>query len=240
MNKTSLLIPTLFFLACANNSQPGSSATGGTEKPASLQASSVVWTQLVNATASGGTLTKTGGQPAVDDAGGQSASSITSGDGYLEFTVADAKAFRFVGLGRARSGVAAASIDFAFRMQSGRADAYELGVWKADNTTAAGDVLRVSVESGVVKLYKNGTVFYTSATKPQYPLLGRGDVDRQRGDGQQRQAGADGGDAAARGHRRIRLGGERDADRRRHRRHHHLDQRRRRRRTGALWDISGI
>lgn len=37
-------------------------------------------------------------------------------------------------------------------------------------TYQPGDVFRVSVESGVVKYYKNGTVFYTSLVAPTYPL----------------------------------------------------------------------
>ena len=34
-----------------------------------------------------------------------------------------------------------------------------------------GDVFRIAVESGVVKYYKNGTLFYTSTVAPVYPLL---------------------------------------------------------------------
>jgi len=35
----------------------------------------------------------------------------------------------------------------------------------------AGDRLRVGVEGGVVKYYRNGTVFYTSSVAPTYPLI---------------------------------------------------------------------
>jgi RHS repeat-associated protein len=36
---------------------------------------------------------------------------------------------------------------------------------------AGGDRFRVAVESGAVKYYRNGTLFYTSTVTPQYPLL---------------------------------------------------------------------
>ncbi|MDB4971496.1 MAG: hypothetical protein JWN44_7185 [Myxococcales bacterium] len=131
----------------------------------------VTWTQLVNATASGNSIVKSGGQPQVDDAGGVSIQSIASGDGWLEVTVSDAAAFRFVGLSRAHTGTSGNAIDFAFRLQSGRADVYELGVWRADNSVAAGDALRIAVSSGVVTFSKNGVAVFTSPTLPRYPLL---------------------------------------------------------------------
>ena len=131
----------------------------------------VVWAQLVNATASGGTITKSGGQPWADDAGGVSAQSIGDGDGWLEVTVADTAAFRFVGLAQPHTGTSDGAIDFAFRLQGGRADVYEDGLWRADNTVVAGDSLRVAVQSGIVTYSKNGNVVYTSAATPAYPLL---------------------------------------------------------------------
>jgi chitinase len=163
------------FLGCVSQQgKTSATATDGTARADSLQAVNVTWTGLVNATASGATLTKSAGAAGVDDAGGNSAQTIASGDGYLQFGVTDTQSFRFVGLGKSHGGVDGNAIDFAFRMQAGRADAYEDGAWKADNTVVQGDVLKVSVESGVVKLYKNGTVFYTSATKPTYPLVAYG------------------------------------------------------------------
>src|SRR5260370_29616792 len=64
----------------------------------------VVWTQLVNATANGATLTKSGGQPSADDAGGTSSKSLGAGDGWLEVTVGDTQAFRFVGFAQPHAG----------------------------------------------------------------------------------------------------------------------------------------
>ena len=130
----------------------------------------VVWTQLVNATASGATLTKSGGQPWADDAGGSSSQSLGAGDGWLEVTVADTQAFRFVGLAQAHAGTSGNAIDFAFRMQAGHADVYESGAWRADNPVVAGDTLRVALSGGIVTYSKNGSAIYTSAGTPKYPL----------------------------------------------------------------------
>jgi chitinase len=130
----------------------------------------VVWTQLVNATASGPTLTKSGGQPWADDAGATSSQSLGSGDGWFEVTVGDTQTFRFVGFARAHAGTSGDAIDFAFRLQGGHADVYESGAWKADNTVVTGDTLRVAVASGIVTYSKNGSAIYTSAGTPSYPL----------------------------------------------------------------------
>jgi hypothetical protein len=49
---------------------------------------------------------------------------------------------------------------------------YEAGTSRGCfGTYTGGDVLRVGVESGVVKYKKNGTVVYTSTVSPIYPLL---------------------------------------------------------------------
>jgi spore germination protein YaaH len=126
---------------------------------------------VTNATANGSTLVKSGGTPGLDDAGAVSAQELEAGDGWLEVTVAETQTFRFVGLAHPHSGTSASDIDFAFRLQAGRADLYERGAYRADNTVAVGDRLRVAVESGVVRFYENDALVYTSATAPSYPLV---------------------------------------------------------------------
>ena len=74
-------------------------------------------------------------------------------------------------VGRAHAGTSGGAIDFAYRLQAGRADVYEQGAWKADNLAASGDQLRIAVEGGAVKFYKNGALVFTSATAPHYPLV---------------------------------------------------------------------
>ena len=156
----------LLTVACSHHSSPTPSSYSGD----ALAPVAVVWTQLVNATASGNSITKAGGDPSLDDAGGVSVQSLGAGDGWLDVTVSDASAFRFVGLAHPHSGTSDGAIDFAFRLQSGRADVYESGAWKADNAVAVGDTLRIAVTSGIVTYSKNGNAVYTSALAPSYPL----------------------------------------------------------------------
>jgi glycosyl hydrolase family 18 (putative chitinase)/purple acid phosphatase-like protein len=179
MKKFSVLIGLV--VACSQHHAPAPASSGAPAAPsgsnlppAVVTAEDVVWTQLVNATANGNLLTKSGGQPWADDAGGESAQSIAAGDGWLEFAAVDNQLFRFVGIGRAHAGTSGGAIDFAYRLQAGRADVYEQGVWKADNLAASGDQLRVAVEGGAVKFYKNGALVFTSATAPHYPLVAAG------------------------------------------------------------------
>src|SRR5207245_1541221 len=58
----------------------------------------VVWTALVNATANGNSLLKTGGCDGCSDAGAVSTQSIASGDGYVEFTTSAATTYGAAGL----------------------------------------------------------------------------------------------------------------------------------------------
>ncbi len=166
MKRFSLAMALALVAACSSKSTPTPSSYNGD----ALAPTDVVWTQLVNATASGNSITKSGGDPSLDDAGGVSAQSLGAGDGWLEVTVADPNAFRFVGLAHPHAGTSDGAIDFAFRLQSGRADVYENGAWAADNTVAAGDVLRVGIAGGIVTYSKNGNAIYASTRTPSYPL----------------------------------------------------------------------
>src|SRR6185312_13259357 len=115
MNKCSVVL-LLLVAACSRQT---SSAPGPTYGGNQLAPEDVVWTQLVNATANGSTLTKSGGQPWADDAGGVSAQSLGGGDGWLEFTVGDGAPFRVVGLARPHMGTSGDAVEFAFRLQAG-------------------------------------------------------------------------------------------------------------------------
>src|SRR3954466_543477 len=115
MKKFSL--PCLVLVASSQHHAPtsGRPTYGGNQ----LAPEDVAWTQLVNATANGNTVTKSGGQPWADDAGGVSAQSLGGGDGWLEFAVGDTQPFRFVGLARPHAGTSGGAVDFAFRVQAG-------------------------------------------------------------------------------------------------------------------------
>src|SRR6266542_4492700 len=140
----------------ATTTQPRDSAVAESITP-----EDVVWTQLVHAVAAGGVLSKSGGQSGLDDSGAVSVAQLTGGDGWLAVTVDETQAFRFVGLARPHTSTTGAAIDFSFRLQAGRADLYERGVYRADNTVVTGDTLRVVVAGGVVRYEKNGKTVFT-------------------------------------------------------------------------------
>jgi hypothetical protein len=96
---------------------------------------------------------------------------ITSGDGALAFSTTDTGTLRFIGLSSGNAGTSATEIRFALRLQGGRAEVRESGAYRSEIAFGAGDTLKVSVEGGQVKYSRNGTVFYTSAATPTYPLL---------------------------------------------------------------------
>lgn len=132
---------------------------------------SVVWTSLVNATASSGSLQKTGGCDGCPDAGAISQQQIASGNGAVSFTATETSTLRIVGLSHGNTDTGFSDVDFGIRLGPGYAEVRENGVYRADTPIAAGDRFKVAVEAGVVKYYKNGVRFYTSAKAPTYPLL---------------------------------------------------------------------
>ncbi len=163
-----LACSSLVFAACS--SAPATPPPSGV--PQSLSAQPVVWTALVNATADGSSVVKSGGAPMAADAGAISMQQLQSGAGWFEFTAADTQPFRFVGLSHTHTDETGAGIDFAFRLQSGRADIYENGQWRADNSVVAGDVLRIALEDGHANYYKNGVSIYVSAGSLLFPIFG--------------------------------------------------------------------
>lgn len=55
--------------------------------------------------------------------------------------------------------------------QDGYISMWESGIYKwGTSPIAVGDKLRVAVEGGVVKYYRNNTLLYTSEQEPTYPL----------------------------------------------------------------------
>jgi hypothetical protein len=125
----------------------------------------VAWTNLTNVTASGSSLQKTSGCDGCEDADALSQQQLASGgSGYLQFTATETNTLRSAGLTNVNSGLGVSNMDFAIRLQSGNVEVREKGVYKAGTSFTSGDVFRIAVGTGVVNYYKNGTVFYTSAT----------------------------------------------------------------------------
>ena len=131
----------------------------------------VTWTDLVNVTVVGTTVTKTGGIT-TDDAGAASTQQIT-GDGYVEWTNPAVNKIYWVGLTTAPNpGFNFVGIDFGIGISAAEVDVVESGATTVGvSTTIAGDVFRVSVDSNVITYWKNGTLIHTSGGTPTFPLL---------------------------------------------------------------------
>src|SRR5438876_7839087 len=135
-------------------------------------AEAVLWTQLVNVIAEGSSLRKTAGCDGCEDAGAVSSQTITSGDGFVEFTASETTTIRVAGLSSGNTTTTSADIDFGIKFwPGGEADVRENDLYRADTTYVSGDVFRVAVQSGVIRYSKNGVVFYTSTVAPTFPLL---------------------------------------------------------------------
>ncbi|HLQ64477.1 MAG TPA: Ig-like domain-containing protein, partial [bacterium] len=153
--------------------QPAPSTTTPATTPlATGPTTPVVWANPVNVIATGGSLQKTSGCDGCFDAGAYSQQQIPSGTGYIEFTATETGALRFAGLAHAFAPNNQGTIDFAFRFQAGIAEVRELGVYRTDVPFITGDVFRISVASGTVRYYKNGSLVYTSTVVAAYPLVG--------------------------------------------------------------------
>jgi len=125
-------------------------------------ATAVTWTSLVNATASGATLTKSKGCSTCFDAGGVSQQQVTSGS--ITFTVGSG-AELIAGLGHDTSTSTSTAIDYAFHVYTAKTwDIREGGVYKTEGTFATGDQFSISISAGKVTYARNGTVVYTSKT----------------------------------------------------------------------------
>jgi hypothetical protein len=146
-------------------------ASGGSSAAGALTGTqNVAWAGLVNTTADGASLVKTGGCDGCQDAGAVSQQQLTSGDGSLEFTVGETGPVLFIGLNDDSTGTGAAEIPFAIKLEGGYAEVRENGLYRANIAAGSGDVLRIAVQAGAVSYARNGVMFYTSDTGASYPL----------------------------------------------------------------------
>jgi len=128
----------------------------------------VAWESPVNVTVTGNDLQKTSGGDAWNG-GAVSSRTIASGDCYMEFIASEMNTDRAIGLGDDST---YGDPDFAFRLDALTGlHVYEAGVLKETGESyMTGDMLRVEVDAGVVKYFRNGVLYYTSLTAPTYPL----------------------------------------------------------------------
>ena len=138
--------------------------------PSPNPGSGIQWMSLVNMSASGNDVEKTGGCDGCPDATAVSSQQVTSGNGSVSFKASETGTLRFVGLGSSSVATGAGDIGFALRLQSGVAEVREGGAYRTETTFAAGDTFRIAVEGGAVKYSKNGSVFYTSSSQATYAL----------------------------------------------------------------------
>jgi hypothetical protein len=128
----------------------------------------VTWTNLVNATASGPTIQKTGGCDGCQDAGGVTQQQIGTGTGSFQFSPGTGQEL-YVGLTRTTvTPLFYSQLEYAFAIYPDSVcEIREGGVWRADCAFAAGDVLRIAIDAGpVVNYYRNGGLLYSSTTAP--------------------------------------------------------------------------
>jgi hypothetical protein len=120
----------------------------------------VLWSQLVNATAIGKTLSKTGGCDGCADAGAVSEQTIVA-DGYFEFRATETSSLRLVGLGNSGTGTVATPVKFGFLLRPGGvAEVHEKGAYRAETTFASGDVFRITIAGADIVYTKNSALIY--------------------------------------------------------------------------------
>ncbi|HKP88227.1 MAG TPA: hypothetical protein VJZ26_19135, partial [Blastocatellia bacterium] len=163
-------IPPLTGDESASASSPTAPASNGSD--GSRQ--NIVWAGLVRCAATANGLQKTAGRDDSPDAGARSEQSIKAGEGFIEFTAAEANKTRYCGLARNGAGTDFAGIDFAIKLTAtGVAEVRESGAYAGETRYQSGDVFRIAVGAEQVKYYKNGELFYTSLSAPVYPLTVR-------------------------------------------------------------------
>src|SRR5439155_24242370 len=73
----------------------------------------VAWTNLVNTTATGNSIQKTGGVSSTWDAGASSTRAIQSGNGYAQVTVDERGTYKLFGLSNGDANPSTTDVDFA-------------------------------------------------------------------------------------------------------------------------------
>ena len=123
-------------------------------------ATTLSWTALVNATASGTTLKKSGGCGDCSDAGAVSAQKFASGS--IAFTVSYG-AVAAVGMGSDASSNTSYAFNYAFSFNG--SSTWEIrkgGVYRTEGPLGTSDIFTVSADGVTVRYYRNNALVYTS------------------------------------------------------------------------------
>ncbi|MFN4812072.1 MAG: hypothetical protein ACK5JQ_05760, partial [Bacteroidota bacterium] len=133
----------------------------------------VKWRDFNNVAASGAgnSLVKTASNANWD--GGAFSYNQVNSNGYLEFTATETNTDRMIGLSNINSNSSFSSIKYAIGLRSnGVIDIYENNSYRGTfGTYATNDVFRVSVESNLVRYYKNNVALYVSTLTPTFPMF---------------------------------------------------------------------
>jgi hypothetical protein len=147
----------------------------GTAAPSGciVSAEEVVWknSDLVNVLSIGNSLRKFQSNGAWN--GGAASFNTVSNNGYLEFTATETNTYRMCGLSTSNVDGNYTSIQFAWYLRNdGTLQIYESGTARGTfGSYVSGDKFKITVESNVVKYYKNGTLSYISLVAPTLPLV---------------------------------------------------------------------
>jgi flagellin-like protein len=132
----------------------------------------VVWTNAVGVAVSGNNLTKTAAS-GWNNAGASSAKQIT-GNGYIEYTLPATVGYVMFGLNDNDLDNGYSEINYAIYTYptTGKILIYENGITPpfTSPSYAPGDVLRISIDSGVVRYWRNGVLMYISAVPATQPM----------------------------------------------------------------------
>ncbi|HRG58858.1 MAG TPA: PKD domain-containing protein, partial [Bacteroidia bacterium] len=133
---------------------------------------SIIWTSLSNVTTTGlgNSLNKSSSNGNWD--GGAFSVNTVSNNGYLEFTATETNRSRMVGLSSSNADNGYGSIRYAIYLQNnGIVGIFENGANRGNfGAYSANTLFRISVESNVIKYYRNGALIYTSLLAPTLPL----------------------------------------------------------------------
>ena len=134
-----------------------------------LVSEEVTWTSLVNLEVIGSTLNKLQGGNSWN-ASALSQNRVVN-NGYAQTVVDQTNQDRVFGLSDTNIGVFNVRYGFLLR-SNGSLRVYESGTNRGDfGTYALSDVLRIAVENGQVRYYRNSTLLYTSSVAPTLPLF---------------------------------------------------------------------
>jgi hypothetical protein len=107
------------------------------------------------------------------NAGALSTPYLAAGDGSADFVVTYNPGFAMFGLSSSNTSGDYRDIDYAFYTYppTGQINVFEKGEFRGQfGAYTPNDWLRIAIEGGVVNYYRNGTIVYTSAVAPTYPL----------------------------------------------------------------------